>query len=124
MFLGVPDIKSYLSQKDSLSWRYIAKEHLFYFSGDSLKKLLETEGFKILEIKKDHTNLSAQSIRQLLRYLIGRPIVRDRFKDKSFAGRVEVPKPNWFKRFLKMMIIRLIKIIKREDFILLVACRV
>jgi len=120
----VPDIKSYLSQKDGLSWRYIAKEHLFYFSGDSLKKLLETEGFKILEIKKDHTNLSAQSIRQLLRYLIGRSIVRDRFKDKSFAGRVEVPKPNWFKRFLKMMIIRLIKIIKREDFILLVACRV
>ena len=121
--IGIPNIKSYLAKKDGLSWRYIALEHLWYFSEKILCQILKEEGFKVLVVKRDATNLADQSFKKLLHYLAGKPVVRDRFQAKSFFGRNSglVPKPNWLKRIFKNFLILAIKILHREDFIVIIA---
>ena len=121
--IGVPDIESYLAKKDGLSWRYIALEHLFYFSEKVLRQMLEGEKFEVLAVKRDATNLANQSFKKLLYYFVGKPVIRDRFQAKSFLGRNSglVSRPNWPKRVLKKLLILTIKILRREDFIIIIA---
>ncbi|HPN89391.1 MAG TPA: class I SAM-dependent methyltransferase [Candidatus Paceibacterota bacterium] len=120
--ISVPNLDSFLARKDGLSWRYVALEHLFYFSEKVLWEVLREEGFEILGSFQDGTNLSEQGIKKLLHYLWGRPLVRDRFQPKSFNGRSKsVPTPCWAKRILKKILIVVIKILKREDFVMVIA---
>lgn len=121
--IGVPNIKSYLAKKDGLSWRYVALEHLFYFSTEVLAQLLKQEGFEIIEVKQDGSNLTGLSIKKLLHYLVGDPIMRDRFQMKNWGNRASKPEgqPNWVKKVLKKILIFVIKILRREDFILIIA---
>ena len=123
LMLGIPNMDSYLAQKDGLSWRYVALEHLYYFSPKTLSQILIEEGFEILAIKRDGTNLADLSLKKLLRYLIGGPLSRDRFQPKNTSGRqvAPTPKKNLFRLIIKNMIIFLIKILRREDFIVIVA---
>ena len=121
--VAVPNIDSYLAKKDGLSWRYIALEHLTYFSPKVLKRLLSQAGFEILEIRSDDTNLSGLSIKKLLHYLVGPAIARDRFQMKNWQGRspaVPTISVSWPRRFLKYILIMAIKILQREDFILII----
>lgn len=121
--VAVPNIASYLAKKDGLSWRYIALEHLSYFSPEVLKRLLKQSGFEILEIRADNTNLADLSIKKLLHYLVGPAITRDRFQMKNWQGRRSAGESisvSWPRRCLKNMIILAIKILQREDFILII----
>jgi len=121
LVIGVPNVESHLARKDGLSWRYMAIEHLFYFSEKTLRSLLEAEGFEIIEIRKDGSNLEEQGIKKLIRYLVGQPILRDRFQVKSYEGRqpLLVSQTNWLKNIFKRLIILIIKVLQREDFILI-----
>jgi len=120
--IGIPNIESHLAKKDGLSWRYIALEHLFYFSKEVLTKILKQEGFEVIGVKQDGSNLTGLSIKKLLHYLMGGPITRDRFQMKSWEGRATGPqiKSSFFRSFLKRILILLIKILHREDFILII----
>lgn len=123
LLIGTPNIESYLAKKDGLSWKYIAYEHLFYFSPKVLSELLSETGFEIIEIKKDNTNLYDQSIKKLLHYLVGKPETRNRFFQKSYEGRDKIvaPTTSIFRRMIKKLLVFIIKILGREDFILIVA---
>lgn len=52
LIIEVPNIGSYISSLVLEDWELLApKEHLFYFTEDTLKKLLEKVGFKIFKIE-------------------------------------------------------------------------
>lgn len=123
LMIGVPNFSSYLSKKDGLSWRYIALEHLFYFSPKSLMKMLNLCGFDVVALKRESTNLSSLSIRQLGHYLFGQPLARDRFKPKDRQGRKgeAVSKKSFIRSLVKTFLIFVIKILGREDFIVVLA---
>lgn len=126
LLIGVPNIESYLAKKDGLSWKYIAYEHLFYFSPKVLSKLLSETGFEIIEIKKDNTNLPDQGIKKLLHYLIGKPETRNRFFQKNYEGRdkIAAPTTSIVRKIIKRVLILIIEILGREDFILITARKV
>lgn len=124
LVLEVPNIESYIAKKDELSWRFIALEHIFYFSPKTISAILQKLGYKIVRIKKRNNELGIMSIRKLIRYFWGRSLNRNRFIQKSeFSDNYNQfePRGNLFKKFVRKVLISAIKLFGREDHILIIA---
>lgn len=123
LIIEVPNIKSYMAKKDGISWKFIAYEHIFYFSPKTISDILKNLGYKIMLVKKRNFELKYLNIRKLAEYLWGRPSNRNRFIKK-----VELPddpfkfsQGSLFKRIVKKLILLAIKILGRKDHILIIA---
>ena len=128
LVLEVPNIESYLARRHKLSWKYIALEHIFYFSPKTFTKLLEEEGFKVLAVTIRNHFIKTLSLRHLFYYIFGTQITRDRFLMKERQDDeqdITVTQEHFIyrlvKKIIKKILMILIRILKREDFILIVA---
>lgn len=122
--IEVPNIESYLAKKHALSWKYVAREHLSYFSPRTLSALLRQEGFEILETRSRNHFIKDLGLRQLLSYLFGTVIQRERFGPKRLKTTNEVterPSRGPIFRLLKSLVVSVIHALHREDFLLIVA---
>jgi SAM-dependent methyltransferase len=121
LVLEVPNSDSYLARKDGMSWKFIAFEHLFYFSEENISGILKRAGYKVLTIKKRNFELSRLNIRKLIRYFVGRGSSRNRFfikKESSAAGLVN---DGFLKSLIRKILIFFIRVLGREDHILVIA---
>lgn len=132
LFIEVPNIESYRSKKYGETWEYMYPEHLHYFSPVSLKKILEKAGFtaeKIYFRDFNDFNLSIKaSFDRLLPYkffknqkrkhdVLKNEIEIKKIKNEAFGKKV-------FFLILwpaRIFLAFLVKILKRGDFILVVA---
>ena len=125
LILEVPNIESYMAKKDGISWKFIAYEHIFYFSPETISDILQGLGYKIVSIKRRNNELSIMSIRKLMRYFLGPYLNRNRFVPKAefvdVYNQFEARKDNLFKTFVRKILISVIKILGRQDHILVVA---
>lgn len=127
LVLEVPNIQSYLANKDRLSWKYIALEHIFYYSPETLKKILQKEGFRVLLTKKKNFEIKYLGIRAILRYIWGEKSQRDRFQMKEYSQdskNLFYKRPNLLKRIIKTILVSLIHLLGREDHIIIIAKKV
>ncbi|MDP1845269.1 MAG: class I SAM-dependent methyltransferase [Candidatus Moranbacteria bacterium] len=70
LFLTTGDIGSLVPKMQGRKWRLIhPPTHLYYFSRDTIKKLLEQKGFEVLEIKHPGFHRSLSQIIYALLYL-------------------------------------------------------
>jgi len=123
LIIEVPNIESYLAKKHKLSWKYIALEHIFYFSEKTLSKILSQIGFKIIDVKRRNFEISHFSGRTMLQYILGTKIKRDRFKMKvpRISERTpQIKRENFFKKIIKRFLVFLIKILGREDHLIFI----
>ncbi|MBS1652079.1 MAG: class I SAM-dependent methyltransferase [Bacteroidetes bacterium] len=51
LFLQVPQIDSYISKKYKDDWKMMGLDHVNYFSKNTITKILEKNGYKVLKIK-------------------------------------------------------------------------
>ncbi len=119
----VPNSASYLARLDGVAWKFIALEHLFYFTENSLKNVLRDSGFSIIYSKKRNYELNYLNPSKLLRYLTGKKIFRDRFGGKNAVHNKILPVPE--KRFInsafQKVMVCLIGMLGREDHIFIIA---
>jgi len=122
LVLEVPNIESYMAKKDGISWKFIALEHLFYFSPKSISKFLDKAGYKIMKIKKRNFELNQLSIGKLLKYIAGARSDRNRFFVKNESGEKILPVDRaLLKKIARKLLLFLIKLLGREDHILIIA---
>ncbi len=124
-FVEVQNIESSIAKKHKESWKYVSLEHLYYFTPPTLKKLLEDAGFTVISIIPRNHYLETFSITYLLQYLFPTKQKRDRFFKKGEISNDPVkstPKQHpFFKRLLRSVLIFLIRILRRQDLMLIVA---
>ena len=107
LVLEVPNIESYLAQRHGLSWKFIALEHLWYFSPLTLKNLLSGAGFDIVFSLKRNSEIPYLNLGELQEYFWPSPHYhRDRFKMKVRSPDSQPLKIRFklLKRFLAMII--------------------
>jgi len=123
LVLEVPNSDSFLAKLDGVSWKYIAFEHLYYFSEDSLVRLLESSGYSVIASLRRNFELNELNIRKLFRYLVGGHISRNRFQEKFALNRqVTIKKErSLFKRIIVKCMVVLIHMLHREDHIMIIA---
>ena len=51
LFLQVPQIDSYVARKQGTDWKMMGLDHVNYFSKDTIRRILERNGYELLEIK-------------------------------------------------------------------------
>ncbi len=72
VFIKVPDINSEVAQAQGEDWEELKVVHLYYFSPDTIRRLLAQNGFEVLEILTDEQLEAASGIQadeQLMRDL-------------------------------------------------------
>lgn len=121
LIVEVPNIESYLAKKDGVFWKFIAREHLFYFSDKSLSRILEMAGYKILLTKKRNFELNRLNIRKLIRYFAGKRLAKDRFFIKKESQAVVFIKDSSSKLLIRKILLFLINLLGRQDHILVIA---
>jgi len=121
LVLEVPNIESYLGEKDGIFWKFIALEHLFYFSERNISGILKRAGYKVLVIKKRNFELNRLNIRKLIRYFIGKKLTRDRFFNKKESLAAGLLNECLLKSVVRKFLIFFIHILGREDRILIIA---
>ena len=105
--LEVPNIESYLAKKQGLSWKFIALEHLWYFSPMTLKNLLEEVGFQAVFSLKRNGEIPYLSLGEIKQYFWpSRNYNKDRFKMKVQAATTEKLRVKFklLKKFLAMAV--------------------
>lgn len=132
LMLEVPNIESFLAKHHGLQWKYIDREHLYYFSPKTITKLLERSGFKVEKTIVYNPLLYSMSIRALSHYFVPRSLKGDRLK-RPLKGlgempEVEVPAYSFLQRRMRAIIreilIGLIRLLHREDFIVVIARKI
>lgn len=132
LFIEVPNIASYRSKKYGETWEYVYSEHLHYFSSESFKEILERAGFTVEKIySRDFNdfNLSIKaSFDRLLPYKFFKDQKRKHEKRQDEAGIKEIKGGGIGKKIifflfmpLRILLAVLVKILKRGDFILIIA---
>lgn len=127
LIIEVPNIESYMAKKDGISWKFIAYEHIFYFSPKTISVVLSNLGYKIVSIKKRNSELTTMNIRKLMRYFLGGSLSRDRFTPKVESADNDTQfksGSNLFKKIVRKILISAIKIFGREDHILVIAQKI
>ena len=129
--MEVPNIESYLAKHHGLSWKYIALEHLWYFSPATLRKLLADSGFQIVFWQKRNYEIGYMSLGWIRQYFFpSRHFYYDRFRAKVSRTADELPPTikllhtlamqSGIKRFLS----RIIHWLQRGDHLLVVARKI
>lgn len=132
LFIEVPNIESFRSRKYGNAWEYVYPEHLHYFSPESLKKILEESGFtaeKIYFRDFNDFNLSIRaSLDRILPYKFFKDQKRKHSAVKNETDIKKIKNGTFGKKvfFLilwpaRIFLAFLVKILKRGDFILIVA---
>lgn len=118
----VPNFDSYLARKDGPGWKFVALEHLFYFTQRGLTDLLSQEGFSVIRHIKRNDELQDLNIRKLLHYFTGPGLKRNRLVMKSdvHASHGDLQKESLVKKLVKRVLIAAIGLLGREDHILLI----
>lgn len=126
MIIEVPNIDSHLAKKDGPAWKFIALEHLFYFSDETLGNILKNLGFKIIVVKRRNYEIQYLNLKKIFRYFWGKPLVRKRLISKEeMAGEKEIPVDGRFiKLIFKKVLIWWINILGHEDHILIIARKI
>lgn len=120
--IEVPNLESHLAKRHGPSWKFIALEHIFYFSEKSLLKLLKDHGFEIIAVRKRNFEINYLNIRKLVQYILGAKIHRERLKPKSFETVSEdVSRQSLSKNLVRKFLIFLINRLGRQDHILILA---
>ncbi len=110
--IGVPNIDSYFAKKYGIYWRHIDLEHLFYFSENSLTKILENLGFEMITVKNNIFELEYEwGIKRICRYILGKE-KRNGFVPKAdFTIKAINPnKENASTKFIKKLIKHLLSV--------------
>lgn len=125
LIIEVPNSDSYLAKLDGISWKYIALEHVYYFSQNSLGGLLKDLGFTIIVFQKRNFEINYLNLRKLAHYIWGKKIIRDRFQGKNPRSNqvVDTAKKNSIKGLIGKFMIQLVCLLRREDHILIIACK-
>ena len=121
LIIEVPNIESYLAKKDGIFWKFIALEHLFYFSDKTLSRVLENAGYKIVLTKKRNFELNRLNIRKLIGYFIGKKLAKDRFFVKKESQTDAFVKDSISKLLIRKLLLFLISLLGREDHVLIIA---
>lgn len=124
--IEVPNSDSYLAKKEGLSWKFIALEHLHYFSEKTLTRLLEDNGFKICMRKKRNHELRKLNIKKLIRYFFGTSASRNRLEEKVVKSSQETydEGQSLLKKMIKSILINAICLCGRQDHIFIIAQKV
>jgi len=125
LILELPNIESYLSKKTKANWPLINSEHYSYFSPKTITQLLKLKGFEVRKISKRQFDEWNTNIKESLSRLgIIKPRVK---KENEFIG-PEIIKEKLNFNVMKIILtpIRyllnlLVKILKRADYILIIA---
>ena len=118
--IEVPNIESYLAIHHGASWKYIAREHVWYFSLITLSALLDKTGFEIIFSKKINGEIPYLSFSDMIQYVCPSPYFkRDRFKMKSSSSSALVPIPHY--RGLRKLLSYGIHAIGRADHLFILA---
>lgn len=97
LVLEVPDIESRPAVRHGLSWKYIAREHVRYFSRQTLADALCRHGFEIVFATRRNGEIPYLSFADIRDYFIsrgGRP--RDRFAMKRPVQHPLMERPRYF----------------------------
>lgn len=132
IFIEVPNIESFRSKKYGEDWEYVYPEHLHYFSTESLKEILERNGFKAQKIYfRDFNDFNLSIKASLDRLLPYKFFINQKRKHSALKNEAEIKKiknKTFGKKvfFLILWPARIflafsVKILKRGDFILVVA---
>lgn len=121
LIIEVPNIESYQAKKDGIFWKFMALEHLFYFSDKTLSRILQKAGYKIIQIKKRNFELNRLNIRKLVRYFVGKKLLKDRFFIKKESQADMFVKDSILKSLLRKILLFLISLMGRQDHILIIA---
>ena len=130
--LEVPNIESYLAKNHGLSWRYIALEHLLYFSPKTLFNLLSSFGFEILMHKRRNYEVQYMSLGNIREYFFPtKNFYRNRFQPKNKTSRAIVLSPrikfihNLVKNIgIKKFLYQILNLLNRGDHLFVIARRV
>lgn len=124
--IEVPNLNSFLAKKYRISWKFIALEHLYYFTENNLAGILENLGFDIEKRQKRNIDINYLNTRKLLKYLFPGKISRNRFfkkaainNDTDLRGDVSISRD--IKNIINRILCFLIKLLGREDHILIIA---
>jgi 2-polyprenyl-3-methyl-5-hydroxy-6-metoxy-1,4-benzoquinol methylase len=124
-FVEVHNIDSYIARKHKESWKYVSLEHLYYFTPRTLTKLLQDEGFSVVDVITRNHYLETFSIKYLFQHLFATPFHSDRFfkkGDMPIPPAVEMPQEkDGIRSRIRSVLIFLITLFSREDLMLLVA---
>lgn len=129
LVLEVPNIESFLARRHGLGWRFIALEHLFYFSPFTLNSLLDRTGFKIILSEKRNPEIAFLNLNQISHYFVPRAVKRNSFAMKSLplSGCSHLPPGVALLRklvgFLKIkkLAALAVKFLDREDHLFIIA---
>ncbi len=128
LFLEVHNADSYISKKHKSSWKYVSLEHLYYFTPKTLTDLLREQGFDILHVQSRNHYLESFSIKYLFQYIWATEQHRDRFfkKNIDLKTKKEYFKQNvsFVRKVIRRVLICIIKMLKREDLMLIVAKKI
>ena len=120
--IEVPNFNSYLARKDGPAWKFIALEHLFYFSDQGISSMLTQLGFSIICIRKRNYELNDLNIRKLLHYFWGPSLKRKRLVMKSHTLSTDKTTPeSILRKLLKGILIAGITLLGRQDHIFIIA---
>lgn len=122
--IEVPNIDSYSAKRDGIFWKFINIEHNFYYSEQSLRKLLNGLGFEIVKIKKWNFELkNSRGIRGMFRtYIHGHESPHDRLQPRAaFKRPKEITQGKGLKKIIKNLLAFFINLIGRGDNIFIIA---
>lgn len=120
LVMEVPNIESFLAKKHGLSWKFIALEHLWYFSPTTIKNLLQESGFKVIFSMKRNGEIPYLSLSDIKEYFWPSPdLKRDRFKMKTPQPSVELQKSRF--KLLKKLLALLIYTLGRADHLFVIS---
>ncbi len=121
--LEIPNIESYLAKRHGLSWKFIALEHLWYFSPLTLKHLLKEAGFEITFSLKRNGEIPYLSLGDIRQYFRPNPnYYKDRFKMKVSAPAAGLLKIRF--KLLKRFLAAIIYILGRADHFFVIAKKI
>lgn len=84
LVITTPNFSSITSRLCGKNWSLVHKEHLFYYTPDSLKKMLLKEGFQVVSIKTKGITLP-----EISAYLFGRSTERAHHKNLEIRETIE-----------------------------------
>jgi 2-polyprenyl-3-methyl-5-hydroxy-6-metoxy-1,4-benzoquinol methylase len=127
LVLEVPNLKSFMAQSHGAQWKYVDREHIHYFTEESLKRILSIFGFDIIYIATSNPFLESFSIKKLLQYFspsiqpgdrLSRPLKSKlpRYREDSNHQKKSI-----LRLLLRKVLIYFIRVLKREDFLLIIA---
>ncbi|PIR44968.1 MAG: hypothetical protein COV10_02055 [Candidatus Vogelbacteria bacterium CG10_big_fil_rev_8_21_14_0_10_51_16] len=126
--LETPDSEAYLQRATKHRNHLVYQEHLFYWNERSLQKILKQEGFRVVAISRRSFDWENTPIRSSL-VRLGVPGFKAKqttfFTSKSSdETRVqEAPTQDFIRCITRKMLARLVRLLKRDDYILVVAER-